>query len=751
MPPYTDAFMQIEALAGSETRFNVAGQEPGPDGPVLEVTSDATASEAARPRGEAFQQAGFEIEIDGVVLDLSTVTGTIAVSRSYDERLQQFSFEVALTTPTAPLGSPFIGAGPSTGKKTVDVFGVYITATGRHRYDLIRGGIADTSDREGGADGYTESISGVCRGGRFDHQVATLVLPPGHGLPRGRVLRLLADAAGETQTTLEDGNPTVKELQVVDGDWLAVGAEQQEVENRRVFWDRQGYLVNPQVGRPRTGEQTAWSFEERDYLLGAKYRIRHKADVLTDVTLTGTEQIAADAESTGETIKNTEQIYRAVYAPAQPGYIQSTGGTYSAQAAGDAPKKRIVRRIRYEQRLRQGVVVYERTQTWAFLNVLAARYEYNLGTSSWDPLAVYTTDNVLGSSSLAYRDHAESLTTLTLSEVWHYYDKEGFRHTVDPLATPERAWLQGPYGILLDSEGNEVHPEAGYYLGSISRVWAYYAPKRALLTRSIATLPYAPWGELEPDNGRLLMGSDAVVLPTASLVRVGETVFNVEGDPTGFKVRERTSSWGYGSPEVSSGSYLYGDGKERRDEEEQFLELSAVDVDYLPTAEGTHKKLTTTYEFGDFVDSVEEPGLQGYPPAIERMEVQERNLTAYADGELDQFAKTAKRSETRQIKVQVTAPELEDYHVKGVLKTSIPWAESEEELAFVGQSLIDESAAADVDFELPANFMVEPGQKIRSKYRPLGVDHDMRIRRVRWTQPLKGPVTTQVEAKLYGW
>jgi hypothetical protein len=749
---YTDTAMSFAALAGAETVLLVTGQEAGPDGPVLTVDSDATASEAARPRGDEMQQAGFEIVINGSVLDLSKVVGTISVSRSYDERLQQCGFTVALTSPTEPLGNPFVGAGPPTGKKTIDVYGVYVTETGDHRVDLIRGGIADTSDREAGDDGYTESISGVCRGGRFDRQVATLNLPPGHGLPRGRVLKLLAAAAGETQTRLEDGNPTVKEVQVVDGDPFAVAAEQQEVENRRIFWDRQGYLVNPQVGRPRAGEATAWDFEERDYLLGSKYRIRHKADVLTDVTIIGTQQIATEDEDTGDTLTTTETITRAVYVPAQPGYSQSTGGVYTAQTPPDSPKLRIVRRVRFEQRTRAGVVVHERTQTWGYTNPLAARYEYDTGTQAWVPRAVYTTDSTLGSTEPAYAYPAEIFTTISLTETSHYYDKSGFRRGFIPGATPEEGWLDMPYGSLIDEDGNEVHPQVGYYLGAITRNWAFYAPKRALLERSTALPPpYVPWEDLEPADGTLRMGSEAVGQPVATFILVGETVFNAEGTLDGYKVRERTVRLGYGSPEVSSGKYLYGDGRERRDFEESFLELTAEDVDYLRTAGGTHKKLTTSYAFGNFALSVEEPGRQGYPPPIERMEVAERNADAYEEGEMAELAKVAKRSETRQIKVQVLASELEEHHVKGVLKTTVPWAENEDELEFVGMSLIDESAAADVDFVLPANFFVDPCQKIHSRYTALGADHDMRIRAVRWTKPLNGPLTTQVEAKLYGW
>lgn len=753
MPPYVDTLFRVAALAGAETRFEVVGQESGPDGPVFEVTSDATSSEAARPRGEQFQRAGFEISRNGQVIDFSRFTGTISVTRSYDERLQQYGFEVVLTSPTQPLGDPFANAGPPTGKDSIDVVGLYSTSTGVHRVPLITGGIADTSDREGGEGGFAESISGVCRGGRFDRKPATLVLPPGHGFPRGRVLELLANAAGETQTRLELGNPTVKELQVVDGDWLAVGAEQQEVENRRVFWDRQGYLVNPQVGRPRAEEPTGWEFEEVDYLLGSKYTVRHKGDVLTDVTLTGTEQVASDDQDTGETLTSSDKVYRAIFEPARPGYVQSTSGTYTAQAAAPDPSLRIVRRIRFEQRLREGVVVHERTQTWGFLNPLAARYEYNTGTQSWDPLAVYTTDNVLGSSSPAFRDFAERLTTISLTESWHYYDKDGFRKAFVPGESPEYAWLRGPYFVMADEDGNEVHPQVGFYLGSVTRAYAYYAPKKALLTRDTSfPPPYTPWEEIEPANGTLRMGSDAVSVVAASLILVGETVFNVEGDPSGYKIRERTTSLGYGSPEVSSGQYLYGDGKERLDEEEAFVELQAVDVNYLPTEEGSYKKLTTSYAFGDFVDSIEEPGdKSGHPPGIERIEMQERNVAAYADGELAAYAKYARRSETRPIKVQVTAPELETAHLPGVLKTSVPGAENEDELGFVGASLIDESAAADVDFALPANFFIDPCQVIRSKYRPLGVNHRMRVRSVRWQQRVGGPLTTNVEAKLYGW
>lgn len=767
--PYVETHARVTALTGCESVLHVNALEDPADGPTFEVNSDATPAEAARPRGGITPCLGFEILINGARLDLSLVSGTISVSRSYDERLQQWEFSVVLTSPTAPLGSPFLGASPPTGKRTIDVLGLYLTSTGIHRVPLITGGIADTSDREGGEGGYTESITGVCRGGRFDRKLATYVLPPGHGLPRGRVLKLLADAAGETQTNLEDGNPTVKEVQVVDGDWLAIGAEQQEVENRRVFWDRDGYLVNPKIGRPRADEPIHWDFEERDFLLRSKFTVRHKADVLTDVTVTGTEQIAADSEDLGDVMKVSEKISRAVFAPAQPGYIQSSGGSYTAQGSADTPVLRIVGKMRFEQTLRAGVTVYDRKQVWAFVNPQAARYAYSTGSQEWEPLDTFTTDNVAGSTGAAHQFPQEQLTTVSLVENWHYYDKAGYRRPVESGAAPEVAWLEGQYPRLTDSDGVEIQPTVGFYLGSITRTAAIGAVRKAVLERTITgPPPFDSWESLEPANGTLRMGTDAIEtnpalpwLPGINgsgdqaegewLMPMTETILNVVADDLGYTVKERTVEKAWGSPEVGFGAYLYGDGTERLDASETFREVGAVDVDYIRTDEGAHKRFVSTYSYGVLVRTEEDPKLEGYPPAVDRIEVQERNASAYADGELAQFARYARRSETRQIKVNVTAPELERYHERGVLKTDVPWAENESELAQVGAALIDESAAADVSFTLPGNFFIEPVQVIHCRYMPLALDRDMRVRRVRWSQAPRGPVLTDVEAKLYGW
>ena len=79
------------------------------------------------------------------------------------------------------------------------------------------------------------------------------------------------------------------------------------------------------------------------------------------------------------------------------------------------------------------------------------------------------------------------------------------------------------------------------------------------------------------------------------------------------------------------------------------------------------------------------------------------------------------------------------------------WAENLAELQQMCQWVIDESAAAVVRLTLPANFFLEVGDVIRVVYAPLKLNHLVRVRQLTWTHSGVPPLTTAVEAVLYGW
>lgn len=786
MPSIAEANLVVYPIKGCEAKLNVGGSEATQDGALLEVESTDAGFEAAMAQGGRPQVSSFEILLNNVPVDLSNVTGNISVTRSYSNRLQTWTFSLVLTTPTGPLGSPFSCIGPPTGIRRVTINGCYKILSGDLagsvvKVPIITDGIADSSTREASGEGtYTETISGVCRGGRYDQQLVTLVLPPGHGFPRGKVARLLAERAGESQITLEDGNPMYREVQVVDGDWLSVASEQQEVENRKLLWNAEGYLVNPKIGRPRSNE-TAWvTLDERNWLDLAVVSVSHKADVLTDVTLTGTEQMI-DGPCGLESDPPAETRTFADYARATPTY--SAAGGYPTTTFTANPRnpdavvqERLVQLVRYTQSLRCGTVVYERTETEGWKNPLAVRQKFSvnaggIGAHDWVHQDCFTNDNDQDSRSLAYQFGIEQWTKLTISESWHYYMQRDYVRPFLPIENDSLRWLSGPYVYTEAEPGGEWGGAfAGFYLGSLTRISGWTFLRKAIYSRSVASLPYDSWDDIEPDDDIGIIGNDghetpsnlpfsqATSQPPGSpdlgeyFLPLSETVLNVRADEDGYKEKETTyeSSWAHVTV-GSAAEYKYGDGTESSEPSDSWGQHAITEVTYVRTGESVHKEITARYEFGQLVGGTEKSGIAGDLPAVERIEAPEWPEDLYeSDEEFESLAVPARRSHTRQIKVRVTAPGLLTCHTEGILKTDIPLAENEDELKEIGKFLIDESLAADVQGTVLFNAYLRECQVIRAKHRPIGLDHDVRIETVSHEGPLDGPITTAITAKLYG-
>ena len=458
-----------------------------------EFTSDAAAEAAARPRDLTPSVVGFELRVDGVALDLADCTGGWSVSRSLDQRLQTWQVEFVLNDEDGPLGNPFDTLGPPTCLKTVDLYGLYLVNGTKVAVPLIVGGIADMTTRTGSLGGYIESMSGVDRGGRFDRRVVTLVLQPGHGLPRGRVVRELAKQAGETQYLLEDGRLCTKEVQVVDGDWTSVASELMDTEGRALIWNRDGYLTNPRRGRP-VSETSTWELTEADFDASSGVSVSHMADILTDVTLTGWQQIARDGCDREETVTETE--VRTEYTPYRQGYTQ-TGGGYAATSAAPSPTLRRYSLVIQESEKICNTVVFERSRRYGWRNWQVPRYEWNAGTASWDKLTCYTDENSDGSApGYGYQDEQWSL--IEQVDTRYYYDRTGFRlgdnrnaysgisaSSLDGVApglwnAPPADWIAYGRG---DGGGNITNNN--FYLGRITetlaarkRIEGYQVPRR---------------------------------------------------------------------------------------------------------------------------------------------------------------------------------------------------------------------------------------------------------------------------------
>lgn len=751
-----------------------------------EFTSDAAAEAAARPRDLTPSVVGFELRVDGVALDLADCTGGWSVSRSLDQRLQTWQVEFVLNDEDGPLGNPFDVLGPPTCLKTVDLYGVYLISGAKVAVPLIVGGIADMTTRTGSLGGYIESMSGVDRGGRHDRKVVTLVLQPGHGLPRGRVVRELAKEAGETQYLLDDGRLCTKEVQVVDGDWTSVAAELMDTEGRALLWNRDGYLTNPKRGRP-VGETSTWELTEADFDASSGVSVSHMADILTDVTLTGWQQIARDGCDREE--KTTETEVRTIYAPYRQGYTQTIGG-YAATSPGEAAKLRRYSLVVQESESICNTVVFERTRRFGWRNWEVLRYQWDGTDDEWDKLTCYTDENSDGSApGYSYLDERWSL--LERVDTRYYYDRSGFRldsnrniytgtSTSSLGGVAPGLWNAPPIDWVAygrgDGGGNVT--DNNFYLGRIIETWQPYRIEGHIKERGQASDPFPD----EPDNGSSVYGDgradgsggtawffqpgawaaleEGAVSGVSGSTGEGLMLVGVDVQASydeldgGWVTREVTDRFRWFRDRTETGLFFYAsDGTASNYENEQFEWVTRETTTYTPLDEATHvKQVSTANSVGAVVNVVTETGLEGYGPALPRLDLEELSGDGYETGEQDEFARSAARKSTKQIKVQVIATGLETCHTKGVLKTEMPWAEDEDELVEIAERMIADSAAATISATLAGcNYFVEPGQLHRWKFRPIGLDHDIRITSVTWSGSVGGRATCTVEGKVYGW
>lgn len=745
----------VAATTGSDLTVTVLATESSePDSELtFSVDSDGAVDSLAQPRTVAPVTAGIEIRVDGVAVPLGSLLGGWTVTRSLDQQLQTWSFSVVLDTPTGPLGTPWSKSGPPTCLKTIDIDGVL----DGYLVPLITGGISDNSTRSADGNGYVESLNGVDRGGRFDRKKITLALPPGHGKYRGEVVRSLATKAGETQTLLAQGRRCYKEIQLRDTEWLGTAGELVDVEGRALLWSRDGYLTSRRVSKPLAEDGAAiWSFDERDIDASGGVSVQHNGDVLTDVTLSGAEQTTRD----GCDIKNTTTIITtsAVYTPATPAYHQKTNGTYDANTydPGSTTDPIVVGKKVIEREERCGALVWERTTEWAWRNPEALRYEWNTGTSSWDPKDCYTDDNT-DEATPAYALPAEQFLIVSVIESWYFYNHAGFYGE-----------NLGTYGLWFSSTQHVSGVEAreGDYLGSITQTSVPYAPRAAVKDRILAS---TAWEDEDYANGLDVLG-DGQALYTGALspwsipgYQPGDVqLFGVQrvyethrGDPAnGFTTEVSKVSEGWLAVPRSGGLYLYGDGMESADSTEIWRYVGRETEVYLPVGDAAHTRILSGYDWrGELVTAEKEEGAQGYGPALPRLNLGESNPDEYADdAEYQAALKNARRGEVVPISAHVTAPDLAVCHPEHKVVSTMPWAETQDELEQIARRMIADSAAATVTVNLVGpNFFISEGDVVHVTVRPIGLDHDLRLVSVSWNSDEFGNVSCSFTGRLYGW
>ncbi|HEX9641945.1 MAG TPA: hypothetical protein VGB13_11605, partial [Candidatus Krumholzibacteria bacterium] len=679
--------------------------------------------------------------------------GGLSVERDVHRTMQTWAFQVPVSADgVGYFGSPFARVGPAIGKQDVDVYGTYRTATGVHRYPLIRYGLCDSSGRSSGPDGHLESFEGTDVGGRRDRKTVTLVIPAGHGLPAEGVVRRLMALAGETRFRLEACARMDKEVPAVDANPVGLSAEIMEAKSRALLWDRDGNLVNPKLGA-RNGRPIQAVLEERDLIAAATVQLQSPGDVVTEVTLTGTQQVTRTAEEQcGHESVPTEITVEAPYLPWHAAFSQSGACTLTplSPAAGLAEVQPIsVTRNIVERRC--GVVLSETVEVWAWKRIEAARYLFTSGVRSCR-VVYLDADGTINGSEPAFVESSERWRLISRTVKRHYYNQAGYGNAPSGTGEPWADAFSVEGGTFIDGVEQNPPPKRGYRLGSITDSYGWYQVRRALKE----AIPATPWEEIDPSDGLALGNGEGVVAATESFMQTGREVEVIDSTDDGYL--EAVRLYRYGFMRRPGNSFQYADGSESAQETENFGLTGLDQTTYaMPRgAESSHSFVSTRFAFDGAAARLIESqsgNAEGAPPPADRIPAEGEaafDPTLFETPEESEAARTARATEAQQIKVRMTAPELLTTHESREVKTSSSWAETLEELAEEAARIILQSAAHGVLFSTPANFQLAEGHWIRLRCRPIGVDHDVEIQSVRYSHDgYRTPCVSAFVGKIY--
>lgn len=661
----------------------------------------------------AVQEAGFEVRVAGVAIPRDSLVGTIEVNRSRREAIQSANFTVNLDEwGVSPLGDPYANLGSPTGISEIDILGVYRNdATGTvYRYPLITRGVVDNVTRESHPEhGHTETYQVLDEMARFSRMPVTLILPPGHGLPTGRMQRKTLELAGDTHFALEDGRRRFKEVQLVDADPVASAQEWGDVEGRVLRKDRRGNTVNPELD-PASPPAAVLTLTEDDFLEVSSVSQVIPCDAVTDVTVTGTEQIHGEAEEpcgsvTAPPVEN--KTFR-VFAVPVCVYVQD--GSCNLTATGESSEARmdLYSLTLSWQTKRCGVVQAEGSESWLYFNPEAARYYYTGGDHFCVNGVYLNGDATEEGSEPAFIGRRATWTMIGRSRKNHYYDAPDWYG-------PVFAGEGGANDFTFTATGGEP---TGRRLGSVTTVEGYYNPQTA--AKEQTEDPPVSFDTLD-FRDVFSTGAGVTVRDSRETFIVTSRTYETVQAAGGYIQDERTFSQGYAI--LPNGrTYQYTDGSLSDTPDETFAQTNLDQTSYIPTGENQHKRITTHFPLGESPVTDPDEDVASAPPAVEYLpEYQDAQDQAFIGEEDATFGVTARAGETKPIKVQITAPDLLRTHLPRKVKTQYPYAEDGDELYGAGVRVIRESLVFSITGTLLANFLLAEDVRVNLTFRPLGV------------------------------
>jgi hypothetical protein len=722
---------------------------PAPTSPhvLWDVDVDTAVVLQARPRSAtavAQQVCAVAIRVSGVVLDPRALVGPVSMTETLGAGTT-FSFSLSLRDHDhlqllfedlpvrGRIGTVFSHLGAPPGKATIDLVGVYVTTDGVREVPLVTGGIVENARQSAGPDGSVLTLNCIDARGRYDRRKVTLSLPPGHGLQRGSVLRRIAAAAGVTSYAFAPGNRMLKEVQLVDADWIGTADAILEPEGRVLDWDRQGVLRNPE--RILVGGRVDMVFRPCDLLdTGAETSVDGLADVPTRIKLTGTEQ--REREECGvRTVKTVTETF-GLYAPPIASHVQDGSGVLTVVGGTNAETLRLTSRTTLVQVFECDDLIEEIQTVEAYYNPTAARYTLETDGSIRDYVAsVYLFDSsaVADDGTLAFQWGSPRFGKVSMVVTTPQYDERGFR-----VGEIERR-----YGY--------VHRRAHVKARGVSTdPWESIAfiQDREILANGEGVSFGVEAGVFGGDRGTRFAPSTGDTRP--AIFEERKVVIDVSDD--GYELGRTTVEYGWLAR--TGQAYEYGDGTHRSQSVEEFQARAQEIVTYVEVSEGRIKRITRKLDQdgrlapdGQITEDVE-----GYLPAAERRSDIVPPASTFDSDEEAEHAAAASRFEQESIKCEVRSTMLEALHEIYEVVGSSQWAEDESELCSQAVVMLREGSALNCTVHLPANWLVRKGMVVWvDDFEELGLLHPVHVQSVTIEDPdeSQAAITTTIQGRIY--
>lgn len=632
-----------------------------------------------------------------------------------------------------PIGDFWTFMGVPPGRDEVNVYGIYVTATGRHEIPLMVGGCVESVMAESGLGGRFLALTVADRRVRYDKRLIDFVLPPGHGRTRGAIARAMLAKAGvpAAQLAIFSGGVSCKKgVQLLDTNAWSSAAEFMAAGGYTLEVARDGTVVA--LERVNVSGRVVATLGESDF---RKVTYQANTEGPTLITLTGSRMAPAEERSTGlrSTPPKVTESKDPDFVPQAAVQRQANTGTLSALSlTPEGREDQLVSRVTFREFFNGDTPIGDETIEEAWFNLQAYRYELD-ATGAIDGYAhnVYLmTTGVLDDATLAYRWPVERFGVRSVERNGKVFDDRNFlvRKTTRRYGPVLRGaalksristdpWEDEPYlvgqNVLGDGTG-VPNDDDGEVLAGI--------------------------GGAEGNSSSPLFGS------SPSIVQEIVTEYEVTDD--GYVTKETSTEWGW---RQSPGAlHQYADESTSADSAWQFRVVQTVVTHYVEGEGENARSVQITTDAAGRTFTVTED-LDGYLPQAEIMGEPTVDADEYTSEEAAEYALAASRFGNEPFLVTVAFPGLEATRERQHVHKSSHHAENETDGHAEAVRDAREGSAIDVTVELPAvNLLLQRGDLVRLRDRPSGTDETLHLKRISWTHPGGGqPITMTLGGSVY--